>query len=694
MAIVPYSAVPTAETQEAPTQGLGVRATPDMFGGAVGQALSGFGQTAEKAGDEVFARANAMQQMVEETKARQAQVQFDQQSAQMQADFTSKEGLNAGPEALAKHSADLATLRNNISGSLDSPFAKQHFDADSMPFLGRMVFSAAGHSGQQMKAAYDGTLHAQMDQAGNNALANAQDDLGFKQDLQSTTDAATNFASSKGYSPEQTQDYVQQQTSGLVAKRIMGSTKGDPLRANQLYAQAQKDGTLRGEDAIKLQPIIDGMNQTRSARAIADGTMNGANFALGQKMIPVERAANAIGTIESGNIYTTVNKDSGALGKYQIMPANLAPWLRLAGQPAMTSDQFLASPKAQDAVFNKVFGDAMLKYGNFNDAASVWFTGKPMAQVAPGTNDGHTTAPDYLRRANAVLARDANPQELVAAGRQQASRVSADPLVGDNVEQHILAQTAQQTKLEKQDQQQTQGLIDSAIASARGATPANLDDLGKSDPKIADAIASLDGPGRLKVQRQLASAQAQDNVPSPERDANWNKLIGESQNDPDTFLSRSPYDQNLTADQRKAMVTNQGKLRQGGLTDTTTGHAMKTLLDSGQLVSGGLVAEGKPLDKDDYNIFTGKVHDEINQFKLSHAGRPPNPEEVKSIGTRLLTDEAVTKGFMWWDKTTKNYQLTVPPDIQTKLKTMMGSAATDAQIRQAYARATYNASAK
>lgn len=701
MATVPYSSVPTAETQAAPTQGLSVRTTPDMFGGAVGSALSQFGSTAEHAGDEVFARANAMQQMVEETKARQAQVQFDQQSAQSQADFTAKEGLNAGPEALAAHSAQLAQMRSDLSNSLSSPYAKQHFDSESMPFLGRLIFSSAGHSGQQMKVAYDGTLQSQIASSRDNALQNANDDLAFKGSLQTTTDAATNFASSHGYSPEQTQQYVTQQTSALTASRIMGAIKGDPLRANKLFADAQKAGALRGEDAIKLQPMIDAMNQTRSSRVIADSTMDGSNLALGSKVIDGGRAANAIGTIESGGNYTlrgpTVEKGmyagQQALGKYQVMPDNLPGFLKQAGLGAMTPEQFLANPAAQDKVFQSVFGDAMAKYGNFNDAASVWFTGKPMAQVDPNTSDGHTTVPDYIRRANAVLTRDAGPQELVAAGRAQASKLTPDPLVGDNVEQHILAQTAQQKKLATQQQQAVQGTIDTAIAGARGATPANLDDLGKTDPKVAEAIQSLDGPGRLKVQRQLAQAQAADNVPSPERDANWNKLVGEAQNDPDAYMSRSPYDQNLTADQRKAMTANQGKLRQGGLTDTTTGHAMKTLTDSGQLVSAGLVADGKPLDKDDYNIFTGKVHDEINQYKLAHGGTPPNPEQVKAIGSRLLSDEATSKGYLW-DSTTKNYQLTVPPDTAAKLKKLLGPTASDAQVRQAYARATYNASAK
>src|SRR4051812_5422733 len=95
--------------------------------------------------------------------------------------------------------------------------------------------------------------------------------------------------------------------------------------------------------------------------------------------------AHAIGQIESSNNYGQVT-DSGkgrkALGRYQVMDFNVAPWTQEVLGRSMTPDEFVADPKAQDAVFEKKFGGFADKYGSPQEAASVWFTGRPMAQGA------------------------------------------------------------------------------------------------------------------------------------------------------------------------------------------------------------------------------------------------------------------------------------------------------------------------
>lgn len=116
---------------------------------------------------------------------------------------------------------------------------------------------------------------------------------------------------------------------------------------------------------------------------------------------------HAIGTIESSNNYHAVGpvtkRSDGSVdrpyGKYQVMGANIPQWTQAALGKPMTPEQFLASPEAQDAVFNHQFGSYIKKTGNTMDAASMWFTGRPAGKVPKGVSDVlGTTNPQYLAK--------------------------------------------------------------------------------------------------------------------------------------------------------------------------------------------------------------------------------------------------------------------------------------------------------
>jgi hypothetical protein len=106
--------------------------------------------------------------------------------------------------------------------------------------------------------------------------------------------------------------------------------------------------------------------------------------------------ARAISNIESGGKYDLVGPktETGdqAYGKYQIMGNNIPQWTREVFGSPMTKEQFLASPEAQDAVFNSKFGSYVQKYGPAG-AARAWFAGEggmnnPNAKDILGTTVG------------------------------------------------------------------------------------------------------------------------------------------------------------------------------------------------------------------------------------------------------------------------------------------------------------------
>lgn len=93
----------------------------------------------------------------------------------------------------------------------------------------------------------------------------------------------------------------------------------------------------------------------------------------------IGKMGNAISGIESGGNYGAIGPvtKSGdrALGKYQVMAANVPQWTREALGREMTPREFLDSPEAQDAVFNHKFGGYVSKYGP-EGASKAWFAGE------------------------------------------------------------------------------------------------------------------------------------------------------------------------------------------------------------------------------------------------------------------------------------------------------------------------------
>src|SRR5713101_4751790 len=84
----------------------------------------------------------------------------------------------------------------------------------------------------------------------------------------------------------------------------------------------------------------------------------------------------AVGQQESGGNYRAVNPGSGALGRWQIMPANLPGWARHCGQPIVSPNYFLSHSQYQNRMVRCILGGYYNKYGP-RGAAAMWYSGQP-----------------------------------------------------------------------------------------------------------------------------------------------------------------------------------------------------------------------------------------------------------------------------------------------------------------------------
>lgn len=115
----------------------------------------------------------------------------------------------------------------------------------------------------------------------------------------------------------------------------------------------------------------------------------------------IRQALNALGTIESSNNYQAIGPrtrtGARAYGKYQVMDFNIPVWTEEILGVKMTTQEFLASPDAQEAVAAARMQQYYNQHGSWEDAASMWFSGRPMAK-AGNASDGWATVPEYVEK--------------------------------------------------------------------------------------------------------------------------------------------------------------------------------------------------------------------------------------------------------------------------------------------------------
>ena len=143
------------------------------------------------------------------------------------------------------------------------------------------------------------------------------------------------------------------------------------------------------------------------------------------------KEANAIASIESkgSGDYSAVGPATRAgdraYGKYQVMGANVGPWTKEVLGKEMTPQEFLSNQAAQDKVFQTKFAQGG---NNDSDRASMWFTGKPLAQGA-GRSDGNLTGAQYVAKFNSAMGAPQAGGAMAFAGPSNASEAPAQAAI-------------------------------------------------------------------------------------------------------------------------------------------------------------------------------------------------------------------------------------------------------------------------
>lgn len=177
---------------------------------------------------------------------------------------------------------------------------------------------------------------------------------------------------SRGYTTLPEFDFDSQIRERMPLIQSLGESQNQYVQA---AAQRRLALQRAQQEAAMASAAQQGAEAANANQAHLVGT-SGASQGFGKFM-------SAIGKQESGNNYGARNRDSGAMGKYQIMPANIEGagrgWDYEALGRDISTSQFMSSPQIQEKIAQYKLQQYYKKYGPAG-AAIAWYAGPGAAQ--------------------------------------------------------------------------------------------------------------------------------------------------------------------------------------------------------------------------------------------------------------------------------------------------------------------------
>ncbi|TPJ60821.1 phage tail length tape measure family protein [Mesorhizobium sp. B2-6-1] len=148
--------------------------------------------------------------------------------------------------------------------------------------------------------------------------------------------------------------------------------------------------------------VLGGANDNYAPGAVTRAPLGATGGSMAQYAAAI-RSIESAGSGGYSALGPVLKNGNQALGAYQVMKSNLPSWSQDALGKTLSPSQFLADSGAQDAIFAKQFGKYLSKYGNPQDAASAWFTGRPLSSGAGARDVLGTTGSVYVDKFNAAV---------------------------------------------------------------------------------------------------------------------------------------------------------------------------------------------------------------------------------------------------------------------------------------------------
>lgn len=265
---VPYNPVPSI-LPESQGRSVSVETPGAAFGENIGAAVSKLGQTGEVVGNEVFDRALAIQQLANETDARNNVMAAGKKMALDHADFIANNPGTSARAALPGFLDGLEQTRQQFRQGLN-PAAQRLYDAEVSSFVLRNVNSAALHAGEAFKSGANQSETAAQD-VERRSIPDPNVQEAYDQLDNSTTARSYRLAGLNHWTEAQRKDWELKNIELNKVQQIDAISNTNPTKALELYAQNEQ--SISPEERNQLQRRLWHQNETITADNLAQSIL-------------------------------------------------------------------------------------------------------------------------------------------------------------------------------------------------------------------------------------------------------------------------------------------------------------------------------------------------------------------------------------------------------------------------------------
>jgi len=381
-----------------------------------------------------------------------------------------------------------------------------------------------------------------------------------------------------------------------------------------------------------------------------------------------------------------------ALGRYGVMQSNLQDWLKEAGMPAMSEQEFLNNPKAQDKLAGFKLGQYQEEGGSASAAANKWFTGSYTPD--PKKTDGISTAAGYQKKFLAGLAKNSGAAEVSNAARARSKELFGDDAEAEDAfEQQALTRHSRDKSMAREAEQEARQTIEDALVPAKdGKLITSIEDI--QDPKVQAAWDELKPAQQNRYRRLMAQNAKGDYEATQENQLQYRSWIGKltdpmaSPEEKRSAMNADFASLPMPAAQRQQLNQLKAKLWKDQNKNPALNHAMSMSEDI--LRNAGIT---RTKNKDDYDQIRGSMFLILND--RMQAGDPvKKDEEVRQIASRLVRETSQKWMFGLLPGKERAFKIEVPTSereyIKKKYLEDAGSEPTEKDIQSIYNAKMYN----
>lgn len=284
---VPYTPVASEKPSSSGTPSFSPSVSANAFGGQAAEAMgtaakmvghadvalygqiSDLGKEIGKVGNEMWERAVALQQLRNDTEARDAEAKYMIDAGTLHANYNSLTG-KAAVDAFPAYMEGLTKAREKIRDNLTNDDSKRRYDGPSQTLLSRSIFNGASHAATANKQWQLTTAKSEMELDAKTVEDDPQNDILFQQKLMRTRNNAAQISLLQGNDPNSApeQELALKAQSALWSQRIIGLSRTAPFEAATLL-DANKT-KMTGADFLKVDNTVRAQSRAVGSRNIAN----------------------------------------------------------------------------------------------------------------------------------------------------------------------------------------------------------------------------------------------------------------------------------------------------------------------------------------------------------------------------------------------------------------------------------------